>query len=73
MNMKRNVGFIDRIIRFILAGAMILFAYIGGFQAFKAAILLYFVAAFILLTVITGSCPLYTITKTNTIKKSNKK
>jgi hypothetical protein len=67
--MKKNVGFLDRAIRFILVIILAYFIYKGGYETFKAGILLYIVTGFILVTVITGSCPLYKITKTNTNKK----
>ncbi len=67
--MKKNVGTIDKIIRFFIAAVAIFFAYKGGIEAVWAGYLLYAVGAVLLLTILTSSCPLYTITGKNTIKK----
>lgn len=67
--MKKNVGTIDKIIRFIIAAVAIYFAYAGGFEAAWAGNVLYAVGAILLFTILTSSCPLYSIVGANTTKK----
>ncbi|NCP20503.1 MAG: DUF2892 domain-containing protein [Flavobacteriales bacterium CG_4_9_14_0_2_um_filter_35_242] len=67
--MKKNVGTIDKVIRILIAAIAIYFAYKGGIEAIWAGYVLYAVGAILLFTVLTSSCPLYTITGKNTLKK----
>ncbi len=66
--MKKNVGSIDKVIRLIIAIVAIYFAYAGGLEAAWAGVL-YAVGAILLFTILTGSCPLYSIVGANTSKK----
>jgi len=67
--MKKNVGSIDKIIRLIIAIVAIYFAYAGGLEAAWAGYVLYAVGAILLFTILTGSCPLYSIVGASTSKK----
>ncbi len=67
--MKKNVGSIDKVIRLIIAIVAIYFAYAGGLEAAWAGYVLYAVGAILLFTILTGSCPLYSIVGANTSKK----
>lgn len=67
--MKKNVGTIDKIIRFLIAAVAIFFAYKGGIETAWVGYLLYIVGAILLFTILTSSCPLYTITGKNSLKK----
>jgi len=67
--MKKNVGSIDKIIRLIIAAVAVYFGYAGGLEAAWAAYVLYAVGAILLFTILTSSCPLYTIVGTSTAKK----
>ncbi len=67
--MKKNVGSIDKVIRLIIAIVAVYFAYKGGFEAAWAGYLLYAVGAILLFTVLTSSCPLYSIVGASTTKK----
>lgn len=67
--MKKNVGTIDKIIRFLIAAVAVFFAYKGGFEAVLAGYVLYAVGAVLLLTILTSSCPLYTIVGKDSLKK----
>lgn len=67
--MKKNVGTVDKVIRILIAAIAIYFAYKGGFEAIWAGYVLYAVGAILLFTVLTSSCPLYTITGKSTLKK----
>jgi len=68
--MKKNVGSIDKIIRLIIAAVAIYFGYKGGFEAVWAAYVLYAVGVILLFTILTSSCPLYSIIGTGTVKKN---
>lgn len=67
--MKKNVGSIDKIIRLIIAAVVIYFGYAGGLEAAWAANVLYVVGAILLFTILTSSCPLYSIVGASTDKK----
>lgn len=66
--MKTNMGSVDRIIRFIIAvsiGVLFFSNVISG----AVGIILLIVAIIILLTSLTGYCPLYTLFRTSSKKK----
>jgi hypothetical protein len=67
--MKKNVGSIDKIIRLIIAVVAVYFAYKGGFEAAWAGYVLYAVGAIMLFTILTSSCPLYSIVGKSSAKK----
>ena len=67
--MIKNMGTIDRIIRFIFAVAVAVF-YFTGVISGTLAIILGILAAVFLLTSIVGFCPLYAPFKFSTAKKS---
>ncbi len=67
--MKKNVGIADKVIRFIIAIVAAYFAWKGGFEASWVPIVLWIVAAIMLLTTLMGSCPLYSIFGIKTCKR----
>lgn len=67
--MTKNMGTIDRIIRFIFAVAVAAL-YFTGVISGPLAIILGILAAVFLLTSIVGFCPLYAPFKISTVKKS---
>jgi hypothetical protein len=67
--MKKNMGTIDRIIRTLLAIAIIIL-YLAGSITGIAAIILGIFALIFLITSAIGYCPLYAPFKISTIKKS---
>ncbi|NQW36848.1 MAG: DUF2892 domain-containing protein [Flavobacteriales bacterium] len=67
--MKKNVGSIDKIIRLIIAVVAVYFAYMGGIEPAWAGNVLYAAGAILLFTILTSSCPLYSIVGTSTTKK----
>ena len=67
--MKKNVGTIDKVIRLIIATVAVYFAYAGGIEAVWAGYVLYAVGAIMLFTILTSSCPLYSIVGKSTAKK----
>jgi len=67
--MKKNVGSIDKVIRLIIAVVAVYFAYKGGFEAAWAGYVLYAVGAIMLFTILTSSCPLYSIVGKSSAKK----
>jgi hypothetical protein len=69
--MKKNMGGIDRIIRLILAIA-VLVLYLTGAIAGTLAVILGIFAAIFFLTSLVGFCPLYVIFNISTIKKKKK-
>ena len=72
--MKRNMGFLDRTVRTLIAIAIIGFSYTGIISG-TLAVILYIVAAVFLLTSIFGYCPLYSLLHINTfsrIKQENR-
>lgn len=66
--MKKTVGSTDSIIRVLLAVAIGYFTYTTSFEAFWLQTLLYIVSIVLLITSITGLCPLYSIFGINTCK-----
>jgi hypothetical protein len=64
--MKKNVGSTDKIIRMVLAIAIGYFAYSTTFEINWIQYVLYVIAAIMLVTPITGYCPLYTLFGINT-------
>ncbi len=67
--MTKNMGTIDRIIRFIFAVAVAVL-YFTGVISGTLAIILGILAAVFLVTSIVGFCPLYAPFKLSTVKKS---
>ncbi len=59
LNMKKNVGTIDRAIRIIIAIIAAYLAYSGTFGDGWINYVLYAVAAIMVIVAIMGSCPLY--------------
>lgn len=66
--MKKTVGGTDSIIRIVLGVAIGYFAYTTFFESFWIQIALYVISIVLLITSITGLCPLYSIFKINTCK-----
>jgi hypothetical protein len=66
--MTKNVGTVDRIIRFIFAVAVAAL-YITGVISGTLAIILGILAAVLLVTSIVGFCPLYVPFKISTVKE----
>jgi len=69
--MKKNMGTIDRVVRFLVA-VLIAILYFTDQISGVAAIILGIFAVVFLVTSFMSSCPLYTPLKFSTIKKSNK-
>jgi hypothetical protein len=67
--MTKNMGTVDRIIRFIFASAVAVL-YFTGVISGTLAIILGILAAVFLVTSIVGFCPLYAPFKLSTVKKS---
>lgn len=70
--MKTNTGSTDRIIRIIIAIVAAYFAWKGDVSD-TLSIILYVVAAIMLLTTILGYCPLYSIFGVNTCSSKKEK
>lgn len=66
--MTKNMGTIDRIIRFLFAAAVAVL-YFTGVISGTLAIILAVLAAILLVTAIIGFCPLYVPFKLSTVKK----
>ena len=66
--MKKNMGSIDRIIRFVLA-VLIGILYFSGQISGAAALILGIISIIFLLTGIISFCPLYTVLNIDTIGK----
>lgn len=69
--MKKNMGTIDRAVRFLVA-VLIAILYFTNQISGIAAIILGIFAVVFLVTSFMSSCPLYPPLKLSTIKKSNK-
>ena len=67
--MKKNMGAIDRVIRILMAIAVIVL-YLSGSITGVAAIILGIVAFIFIVTSLIGFCPLYFPLKISTIGKS---
>ena len=67
--MTKNMGTIDRIIRFVIAVAVGLLYFTGAISG-TLAIILGVLAVIFLATSIIGFCPLYAPFKLSTVKKS---
>ena len=67
--MKKNMSNLDRIVRIIIAAAVAVL-YFTGLLSGTWAIVLGIVAVIFLLTGLIGFCPLYTLFKISTLKKS---
>jgi hypothetical protein len=67
--MKKNVGSTDKIIRYVIAVVALYFAYRGVESPWNY--ILYLVAGIMVVTAITGSCPLFSVfgISTNKSKK----
>lgn len=66
--MKLNIGSTDRIIRIMLGIAIGYFAYSTVIETSWVQVLLYVIAAILVITALVGNCPLYSIFKINTCK-----
>ena len=66
--MKKNEGNLDRIFRVILA-VVLGYLYFTGITGGVLGIILLVVGVILLLTALTGICPLYMLLKLNTNKK----
>lgn len=69
--MKRNVGLIDRIVRFVIAAVFIALPLTGIVKG-NDAIVFYVLAGIVTLTGIMGFCGLYTVCGLNSCKLKNK-
>ena len=69
--MKKNVGNTDKLIRFIIALVAIWAAYMGLVES-PWTYVLYAIAAIMLLTALTSTCPIWLMTGMNTIKSKLK-
>lgn len=69
--MKKNMGTVDRTIRF-LAALVIIGLYATGQLTGNTTIVLGIVALLLLGTSLTGFCPIYPLLKISTIKKDQK-
>jgi hypothetical protein len=67
MEIKVNMGQIDRLVRVVLAGAL-LWAFISNVVAWPLSVLLIVIALVFILTSFSGFCPLYTLFKFDTLK-----
>jgi len=67
--MKKNVGSTDKIIRYVIAVVALYFAYKGVESPWNYV--LYLVAGIMVVTAVTGSCPLFSVfgISTNKSKK----
>ena len=67
--MKKNVGSTDKIIRYVIAVVALYFAYKGVESPWNY--ILYLVAGIMVVTAVTGSCPLFSVfgISTNKSKK----
>ncbi|HHC79215.1 MAG TPA: DUF2892 domain-containing protein [Flavobacteriia bacterium] len=65
--MKKNVGSIDKVVRFIIAAVAIWAAYTHQ-VASPWDYVLYAVAAIMVLTALVGTCPIWLATGMNTLK-----
>lgn len=66
--MKKNVGNTDKFVRVIIALVATYFAYTNTFDPSWITYILYTVAIVLLFTVLTGSCPCYSMLGTSTCK-----
>jgi Na+(H+)/acetate symporter ActP len=67
--MKKNMGTVDRVIRFVLA-IVVVILYMAGSITGVAAIILGILAVVFIITSLIGFCPLYVPFKISTISKS---
>jgi len=65
--MKKNVGSVDKIVRFIIAAVAIWAAYTHQVES-PWNYVLYAVAAIMILTAFVGTCPIWLATGMNTLK-----
>ena len=71
MNMKKNVGRIDKIIRFLIAAVAIWASYTNQVPN-PWNYILYAVAGIMVVTAFTSTCPIWLITGINTLKLKKK-
>ncbi len=69
--MKKNVGSVDKVIRFIIAIVAVYVAY-KGMVASPWDYVLYAVGAIMVLTALSGRCPIFSIFGLNTCKVKEK-
>jgi len=67
--MEKNMGTIDRIIRILLA-IVVIILYLNGTITGGVAVVLGVVALIFIVTSLIGYCPLYTVLKISTVRKS---
>jgi hypothetical protein len=67
--MKKNVGTTDRIVRSVVAIAAIILAFVVGATT-AWGIVLFVVAAIMVITAASQYCPIYTLTKVNTLRST---
>ncbi len=67
--MKKNVGSIDKVIRFIIAIVAIYVSYQGLVQS-PWDYVLYAIAGIMILTGLVGTCPIFSVLGLNSNKKS---
>jgi hypothetical protein len=67
--MKKNIGSIDKVVRYIVAIVAIWAAYTGQVES-PWDYVLYAVAGIMIVTALANFCPLWTVCKVNTSKKS---
>lgn len=67
--MLKNMGSVDRVVRVVLAVAVVILYFTGAISG-TAAIILGILAGIFLLTSVVGFCPLYAPFKLSTLKKS---
>jgi len=69
--MKKNVGSIDKLVRLVIAIVAVWAAYTGQVES-PWTYVLYVVAAIMVLTAFTGTCPIWLVAGVNTIKSKLK-
>ncbi|WP_298210626.1 DUF2892 domain-containing protein [Ferrimicrobium sp.] len=69
--MKKTVGTADRVIRIVIAAVAIVLAFVVGASS-AWGIILFIVAAVMVVTGSSAYCPLYSMAKINTLGHANK-
>lgn len=68
---NKNIGKLDRIIRFVMGTAVMLSGIFGSYDNSKIKIILIIMGSVVIFTSITGFCGLYKLLGICTIKKDN--
>lgn len=63
--MRNNIGKIDRFLRIVVGGLLVLI-FLNGTLVGLASVISLAVAAIMIITAILGTCPLYTVARCNT-------